>query len=67
MKTIDMLHGYLVTLRTGSDFSKDEILMEELYDYERDPLETISFASDPSYKKIKDDMIRDLRSVIWSK
>ena len=41
--------------------------MEELYDYERDPLETISFASDPSYKKIKDDMIRDLRSVIWSK
>ena len=23
-----------------SDFSKDEILMEELYDYERDPLET---------------------------
>ena len=50
-----------------SDFSKDEILMEELYDYERDPLETISFASDPSYKKIKDDMIRDLRSVIWSK
>ena len=50
-----------------SDFSKDEILMEELYDYERDPLETISFASDPSYKKIKDNMIRDLRSVIWSK
>ena len=41
--------------------------MEELYDYEIDPLETFSFASDSSYNEIKDDMIRDLRSIVWSK
>ena len=48
-------------------FQDNEILMEELYDYEIDPLETFSFASDSSYNEIKDDMIRDLRSIVWSK
>mgnify|MGYP005743173525 FL=1 len=39
--------------------------MEELYDYEIDPLETKSYASDASYQKVKEEMIKDLRSVIW--
>ena len=47
------------------DFNNNEILMEELYDYDTDPLETRSFASDPKYQKVKDEMIGNLRSVIW--
>jgi hypothetical protein len=39
--------------------------MEELYDYDIDPLETRSFASDPKYQMVKDEMIGNLRSVIW--
>ena len=50
-----------------SDFKNDEIVMEELYDYEIDPLETKSYASDASYQKVKEGMIKDLRSVIWEK
>ena len=50
-----------------SDFNNDEIVMEELYDYEIDPLETKSYASDASYQKVKEGMIKDLRSVIWEK
>ena len=50
-----------------SDFNNDEIVMEELYDYEIDPLETKSYASDDSYQKVKEGMIKDLRSVIWEK
>ena len=50
-----------------SDFNNDEIVMEELYDYEIDPLETKSYASDVSYQKVKEGMIKDLRSVIWEK
>ena len=48
-----------------SDFNNNEILMEELYDYDIDPLETRSFASDPKYQMVKDEMIGNLRSVIW--
>ena len=47
-------------------FSVSNIEMEELYDYETDPLETKSLADDNEYKKIKEEMIDNLRSVIWS-
>ena len=41
--------------------------MEELYDYENDPLEKKNIAYENNYKNIKDGMIKDLRNVIWSK
>ena len=48
-----------------SSFNNDKIIMEELYDYEIDPLETRSFSLDSKYQKIKDKMIGNLRGVIW--
>ena len=48
-----------------SSFNNDKIIMEELYDYEIDPLETRSFSLDSDYQKIKEKMIGNLRGVIW--
>jgi len=48
-------------------FEISNIEMEELYDYENDPLEKKNIAYENNYKNIKDGMIKDLRSVIWSK
>ncbi len=48
-----------------SNFSNNKIVMEELYDYEIDPLETWSFALDPNYQEVKDQMIENLRKVVW--
>tara|TARA_B100000579_G_scaffold164561_1_gene133572 strand:- start:494 stop:2080 length:1587 start_codon:yes stop_codon:yes gene_type:complete len=48
-----------------SNFNNDKIVMEELYDYEIDPLETWSFSLDPNYQEVKDQMIENLRKVVW--
>ena len=48
-------------------FEISNIEMEELYDYENDPLEKKNIAYENNYKNIKDGMIKDLRGVIWSK
>ena len=63
----ETLEIFIKTFEDRSDFNNDEIVMEELYDYEIDPLETKSYASDASYQKVKEEMIKDLRSVIWEK
>ena len=47
-------------------FQDNEILMEELYDYEIDPLRPLVLLL-IQVNEIKDDMIRDLRSIVWSK
>jgi len=40
------------SFRSYKPFSKDLIVATELYDYEKDPNETVSVANDPKYAKI---------------
>ena len=40
-----------------------EIVSKELYDYEKDPLETVDLSKNPEYKDIMNDMAKKLREV----
>jgi iduronate 2-sulfatase len=42
--------------RSNEPFSKDRIYARELYDYEKDPLETVSVVDDKEYASIANDM-----------
>ncbi|MEP4095825.1 sulfatase [Reichenbachiella sp.] len=48
-------------------FDESMIVSEELYNYETDPLEKKSLASDPDFKVVKAELLAYLKSKIWSK
>ncbi|WDE95203.1 sulfatase [Lentisphaera profundi] len=59
---------YRYTLWKALDHKKAEmdgpVIDEELYDYEKDPEETINFVKTPEYKQIKEDLRRELEAMI---
>ncbi|MBC7653355.1 MAG: sulfatase [Oligoflexus sp.] len=47
---------WIKDFRTTQKFDQQNVHAVELYDYEKDPLETKNLANDPVYKKIKEDL-----------
>lgn len=42
-----------IKVRKGADFDETKIVAAELYDYEKDPLETVNHLNQPEYKEIQ--------------
>jgi len=53
---------WIKDFRTYVPFEGKEMVGIELYDYEKDPLETKNVAKDPHYRKVFDKMQKDLHS-----
>jgi len=50
--------------KKSKDYIKGEILSRELYDYEKDPLETKNVASDPKYIEVIEHLQKELNSIL---
>lgn len=53
---------WIKDFRTTQKFDPVNVYAIELYDYEKDPLETKNLANDPTYKKIKDDLSKKMHA-----
>ena len=47
---------WLMEFKANHVYSESKIVGRELYDYEKDPLETVSRIDDPEYKNVEKDM-----------
>jgi arylsulfatase A-like enzyme len=47
---------WLVDFKETHEYSADKIAGRELYDYEKDPLETVSRIDDPAYRQVESEM-----------
>lgn len=53
---------WIKDFRTTQKFDPLSVHAIELYDYDKDPLETKNLANDPAYKKIKEDLTRKMHA-----
>ena len=53
---------WIKDFRTTQKFDPLNVNAVELYDYEKDPLETKNLANDPAYKEVKEDLSRKMHA-----
>lgn len=53
-----------IDFRKGENASPEKLIAEELYDYQKDDLETKNLATEKAYRKVKKDLAKDLNNFL---